>query len=98
MMLTIPPHTFTSSSSPLLNPARRRTLGGITKVALFLTVIVMACLQRNSSHRQQRGHQLDPVPQILDADVLVEAVLIVVVIRDRNSDRPRADRALDHLQ
>src|SRR5258706_5489622 len=43
-----------------------------------------------SSHRKQSGHQLDSVPQILDADVLVEAVLIVVVIRDWNGDRARA--------
>src|ERR1039458_9088144 len=36
--------------------------------------------------RPQRGQQVDAVPQILQPDVLVEAVLIVIVIRDRHSD------------
>ena len=38
-------------------------------------------------HRQQCGHQLDSVPEILQAEVFVEAVLIVVVIGDGDGDR-----------
>jgi hypothetical protein len=44
------------------------------------------------SHRQQGGHQLDAVSQVLDSEVLVKAVLIVVVVADRNDDGPRSER------
>jgi len=36
--------------------------------------------------RHQRGHSLDPIPDVLDPDVLVIAVLIVVVIGGRNDN------------
>ena len=40
-MLITPPETRNSTLSPGFSPARRRTLGGTTKSALFFTVIVM---------------------------------------------------------
>src|SRR5437899_2053114 len=49
-------------------------------------------------HRQQRGHQLDTVPQVLYPEILVEAVLIVVVIGDRHGDRRRVQDVLDHVE
>src|SRR5215475_6220390 len=37
-------------------------------------------------HCHQRGHRLDPVPQILQANIFIGAVLVVVVIGDGNTD------------
>src|SRR5437667_10028589 len=51
-----------------------------------------------ASHREQGGHQLDTVPQVLYSEIFVEAVLIVVVVADRNHDRTRAKRSLDRLE
>jgi hypothetical protein len=44
---------------------------------------------------QQPRHQLDPVPQILHPQILIEAVLIVVVIGDRHHDHARSQRPHD---
>jgi hypothetical protein len=46
------------------------------------------------SHREQGGHQLDAVPQILQAQVFIGAVLVVVVIADRHHDGSRMERHL----
>jgi hypothetical protein len=53
-------------------------------------------LQRISgvrSHRQQGGHQLDAVPQVLQAQVFVIAVLVVVVIPNGDADLGYAQNA-----
>ena len=43
-------------------------------------------------HCQEGRHQLDSVPEILDPEVLVEAMLVVVVIAHPDSDRRHASR------
>src|SRR5215510_3804997 len=40
-------------------------------------------------YSQQRGHRLNPVPQILQTNIFIGAVLIVVVIGDGNADAGR---------
>src|SRR5690349_23006260 len=47
------------------------------------------------SHRKQGRHDLDPVPEIADAQVLVERVLVIVVVRDRDFDRDRKSTRLN---
>src|SRR5262245_27320569 len=48
-------------------------------------------------HRQQGGHQLDTVPQVLQPDVLVGGVLVVVVVGDWRDDRRHAECAFDDV-
>src|SRR5215469_11358142 len=51
-----------------------------------------------SFHHQQSRLQLDAVPEVLQPDVLVSAVLIVVVIDDWNLDRVRSQYVDDHVE
>jgi hypothetical protein len=47
------------------------------------------------SHRHQRCHQLDAIPKILQPNILIFRMLIVVVVRDWNSDSDRAEMCSD---
>ena len=49
-------------------------------------------------HREQRSHRFDSVPQILQTQILIGGVLIVVVIRDGDSDGARLCSALHRSQ
>jgi hypothetical protein len=46
-MAITPPDTLNSTRSPALIPAWRRTLGGTTKPALSVTVMVMGCTEKS---------------------------------------------------
>jgi hypothetical protein len=54
---------------------------------VYLFFSVQLCSTPEHLHRQKGSHQLDSVPQILDAQIFIVTVLVIVVIGDRNPDR-----------
>src|SRR5438105_9513557 len=66
----------------------------------YPTIQVLATLGMTaalSERTEQRRVDVDAIPQILQAQVLVRGVLIVVVIRDWNSDHRRASAVLKQI-
>src|SRR5262245_48728095 len=73
---------------------------GLRKVTSLISSRAMALCReaKLSFHHQQSRLQLDTVPEVLQPDVLVRAVLIVVVIDDWNLDRVRSQYVDDHVE
>src|SRR6185295_3610043 len=49
-------------------------------------------------HRQQLPHEVDPVPEVRQAQVLVRAVLLVVVVGDGDDDRRLGQEVVEEVE
>src|SRR2546425_3251174 len=49
-------------------------------------------------HRKQRRHEFDAVPEVLQAEVFVVAVLVVVMVANGNADLRNAKHAFGHIR
>src|SRR4030095_4743595 len=94
------PHSSVMSTLPARRPAPLSHISDVLPFSSplylfpensFPTVFTFTSGERLrlSLHSQQRGHRINSVPQILQTDIFIGAVLIVVVIADGNADAGR---------
>src|SRR5262245_60589706 len=94
------PHIFVMSTWPARRPAPLSHISNVLPFSSplclfpensFPTVFTFTSCERLHLllHSQERGHRLNSVPQILQTNIFISAVLIVVVIGDGNADAGR---------
>jgi hypothetical protein len=76
-----------------MRPKKGRTLSRPcfkTSAGMDKRICEAAGLFKIKLHCEHSRHQLGAIPQVLDAEILVEVVLVVIVTADWDSDRAHA--------